>query len=195
MTLAPGEALDPLNDMVEQLSNVMMLSVVALGVQKALLSILAKPLVMTLLGLIVIGVGTLYQFGSDQSRRFAARALLFVLLFRVGLPLIPATTIFTSRELLGMNEATDTTELSNFETKIGARDESAENSTSWWSVSTSPMEAAKAKFVQYQAIAEGAAEKCTNLMVLFLIETIGLPLLIFYLGKTGIRFVVGRVVG
>jgi len=41
-----------------------------------------------------------------------------------------------------------------------------------WSIMGSPIETVKAKYTEYTAIATSAAERCTDLIVIFLLETV-----------------------
>lgn len=54
LTLAPGEILDPLNDLIEQFSDVLLMASASLGVQQIVLMLADKPLIRMVLAVLVI---------------------------------------------------------------------------------------------------------------------------------------------
>jgi len=91
MTIAVGEALDPLNDMIERFSWVMLLSLVSLGIQKLLLEIvpwLSLTLVLAP-ALVLLLVGAWWPLLAKRYRlpQLGRRLLLLALLLRFCIPL------------------------------------------------------------------------------------------------------------
>lgn len=91
MTIAVGEALDPLNDMIERFSWVMLLSLVSLGIQKLLLDIvpwLSLTLVLAP-ALVLLLLGTWWPAVANRYRLpvLGRRLLLLALLLRFCIPL------------------------------------------------------------------------------------------------------------
>jgi hypothetical protein len=68
MTFTPGQLLDPLNDLVEQFSHVMLIAMVAFGVEKVLLTVGASWMISLTLSLVAATWGTLYLLGLDWPR-------------------------------------------------------------------------------------------------------------------------------
>jgi ABC-type multidrug transport system fused ATPase/permease subunit len=54
LTLAPGEILDPLNDLIEQFSDVLLLASASLGVQQIVLMLADKPLIRGVIAVLVL---------------------------------------------------------------------------------------------------------------------------------------------
>jgi ABC-type multidrug transport system fused ATPase/permease subunit len=54
LTLAPGEILDPLNDLIEQFSDVLLLASASLGVQQIVLMLADKPLIRVVIAVLVL---------------------------------------------------------------------------------------------------------------------------------------------
>jgi hypothetical protein len=89
MTIAIGEALDPLNDMVERFSWIMLLSLVSLGVQKILLEMVPWfSLYLVLVpALLVLLAGIWWPWGNRRlAVRLGSRLLLLALLLRFCVP-------------------------------------------------------------------------------------------------------------
>ncbi|WP_428738434.1 hypothetical protein [Sulfurimonas sp.] len=81
LTLSVGEVLDPLNDMVERFSWVMLLSTISLGIQKLLLIVSAKLFVQIMLfvsGTVTLGI--VWYKKLHQSKFFSYSLKLFILL-------------------------------------------------------------------------------------------------------------------
>lgn len=90
MTLAVGEALDPLNDMIERFSWVMLLSLVSLGIQKLLLEMVPwLSLTLVLAPALILLLAGLWWPSSwqQQASRLGARLLLLALVLRFCVPL------------------------------------------------------------------------------------------------------------
>lgn len=86
IAISPGELLDPLNDMVEDFSNIMLFISAAFAVQKLLLMMGASKLLPALLG-VTAAVGIMGLHRKGQLPRFVKPLLLTLILARFGLPL------------------------------------------------------------------------------------------------------------
>jgi len=76
LTLAPGEILDPLNDLIEQFSNILLLASASLGMQQIVLLIADKPVIrivlagLALLSLLLITINKLHPRWQQGLIRF-----------------------------------------------------------------------------------------------------------------------------
>lgn len=91
VTLTPGEILDPVNDLVERFSWIMMGATISLGIQNVLLDVSAwwviQTLVCVLSGWLLIRVW--YPGQSSQTRRALLKRVLLLLLFlRFAVPVM-----------------------------------------------------------------------------------------------------------
>ena len=91
VTIAIGEALDPINDMIERFSWVMLVSLVSLGIQKLLIDI--SPWIsikLFLLPALLLLVAGLWSQGgwADKCRFYGVRLLFLALLVRFCIPLV-----------------------------------------------------------------------------------------------------------
>ena len=98
VTLTLGQALDPVNDLVEQFSSLMLYASVAFGVQKALLAIGANWAIS-----LAVSVVALAWAGLSVYRRappWLSRLLLVLLLVRFAIPVVTLGSDFLYRQLL-----------------------------------------------------------------------------------------------
>lgn len=198
VTLSLGQVLAPLNEMVKQLADVMLLASVAFGVQKILIAIggyWAISLVLT--AVVLAWAFCQYRWGS--SPRWLSGALVFVLVLRFAIPLATLGTHLISQHFLA-NEyktaqaAIDTT--AGEASKVKSPEPSGVEGKSWlpsmpsWVPSVAEI---KDRFYKlYQAI-ERSTEHVIRLMVVFLLETLILPLLLLWAVIRIARLAVGRV--
>lgn len=90
LTLAPGEILDPLNDLVEQFSDVLLLASASLGIQQIVLLLADKPVVrvvlagLTLLSVLVIATNKL----RPQWQQGLFRLVIVLTLLRLVVPVM-----------------------------------------------------------------------------------------------------------
>ena len=99
VTLTPGQALDPLNDVVEQFSTLMLAASVAFGVQKILISIGSYWLISLVLTAAALGWTWLY-FRQRQSPAWLSRTLVVLLMLRFAVPVVTIGTDLLSQKFL-----------------------------------------------------------------------------------------------
>lgn len=85
LNLAPGQILDPVNDLVEQLSQVLLIASVALGIQKILLSIGANWLV-SLVFTAIAASWCVLHIRQRASPSWLSKLLLILLMTRFAIP-------------------------------------------------------------------------------------------------------------
>ena len=90
LTLTPGEILDPINDLVERFSWIMLGATVSLGIQDILLDVSAWWLIKLLVAVLAVWLLLAYVGGlppRDGSRRFLLRVFMIALFLRFAVPL------------------------------------------------------------------------------------------------------------
>ncbi len=89
VTLTPGEVLDPVNDLVERFSWIMLGATISLGIQNVLLDISAWWVLQGVVVLLAFGVLILHWWkpAAGKTRAVAWRVLLIVLFLRFAVPL------------------------------------------------------------------------------------------------------------
>ena len=91
VTVAVGEILDPINDLVEQFSLVMLVSMVSLGIQKILLNFVTTDIYNYLLfaSIIIFNFWLFKRFTNDEKIRNLFFKITFILLFlRFAIPMM-----------------------------------------------------------------------------------------------------------
>ena len=86
VTLTLGQVLDPINDLVEQFSNIMLVASVAFGVQKALLAISGHWLASALVSGFALAWAVLYYL--QKAPDWLSRAVLVLLMIRFVIPVV-----------------------------------------------------------------------------------------------------------
>ncbi len=91
ITLAPGEILDPVNDLVEQFSQLMLIATMSLGIQKVLMIMGTHWLISLLLGSLAM-LCLLFLWYRHAVPASLSRLLLLIVALRLGLPVVTIAT-------------------------------------------------------------------------------------------------------
>lgn len=87
VTLSPGELLDPINDLIEQFSSILLLASISLGAQKILLSISGAVVISALLSVALLAAWMAHQgAGNAAWRVFMVRLAAVLMLVRFFVP-------------------------------------------------------------------------------------------------------------
>jgi len=87
VTLTPGEILDPVNDLVERFSWIMLGATISLGIQQVLLEFSAWWVLQGLVAALAVWLVVLYWMGRDGGRQVLGRVFLVALFLRFAVPL------------------------------------------------------------------------------------------------------------
>jgi len=186
VVFAPGQLLDPINDLVEQFSNLMLAASVAFGIQKVLLGVGAHWLASLLLTAAALASGAFYV-RHHAIPAWVSRLLVLLLMIRFAIPIVTIGSDAVFREFMAADyqasqQAIDLTsgQLATLgppasaanDTRLGA----LEKFKSWWSQNAD----LKAQFEKVKQGAEQAAEHIIKLMAIFLLQTLVIPLLLLW---------------
>lgn len=103
VTLTLGQALDPINDLVEQFSSLMLFASIAFGVQKALLAVGANWVVSLLVSATAIGWAALFYL--KKSPPWFTRFLIVLLMIRFAIPVVTIGSDLLYQQLLAEDYA------------------------------------------------------------------------------------------
>jgi len=197
--LTPGEILDPVNDLVEQFSQVMLFSAVVLGTQKLLIEISGWVWFSVLLAAVVLfWLATLWlpRLFSPATQRaaFGLAGILLILRFLVPVAAIANEAVFDLFLEPGYEEANRhleraTRELGSEQKRI----EPAAGDSSLLSALEDFYQSAKAKadigaeLEELKTAANKTAEEIIDLIVVFMVQTLLLPLVFAWLGYSAAR--------
>ena len=202
VNFAPGQILDPINDLIEQFSWVMLASSASLGIQKVLLGISSNPAVSGILVLVLAIYGVSLwknQLFSPGLKRVLTSGMLFILFLRFSVPVVALANeaiyhYFLHDQYVEANEKLentqkDITELSRNDNKQLINDDkkSLLEQAKQFFESASESLSVNARIDKYQKIAAEATEQAINLIVIFVIQTIIFPIIFLWCFYRGLR--------
>lgn len=206
LNFAPGEILDPINDLVERFSWIMMLASSSLGVQKVLLSMSAwqgLAIAVAVLGclLIVVRLLTLGRVSAPWlavllepwARQALTRLFLFVLILRFMMPAVIMANNWVYETFLQQDyvEATRSLEaardaIANIndevrtDSKVEEADSLIDRALDVYRRAVASVDLEQ-RLDEYRAAAESVTENTIRLVVVFLMQTLVFPLLFLYI--------------
>jgi hypothetical protein len=184
--LAPGQALRPINDLVSQFADLMLAASVAFGVMKVLIGIGSHWFVSLLLSASALGWAW-FRWRGREPPSWLARALFVMLLVRFAVPLITvgndalfqrflSSDYHASQNAIGGSAsqlATLTPPVGEPKTGVGIRERIKE----WWSQN---IDAIGSRLDKLKKIASQLPEDIVRLIVVFLMQTLVVPLLLLW---------------
>lgn len=187
MTFAPGEALEPIDDLVEQFAALMLSATLIFGAQKMLLEIGAFWVFAALLGVVAALWGwRLVRHG--RAPRWLTLSLLALLLVRFAIPLVSIGSELAYRTFLAKTYQSghDAISLSSREVETlatppaeAASGSAAERAKRWWSSTTDQLDLRK-RYDELKALAERSVEHIVEVIVVFMLQTLLFPLLMMW---------------
>lgn len=195
--LKPGEILDPINDLIERFSWIVLAATTSLGMQKILLGIGAAIYVQAVVCIaILVLLFCLWQPGTihPRLRAMLIRVSVALLFFRF---LIPGTILINSMvydAFLDERYMESYTMLEEAEQNVQALQEAENDSLStaenegifdsigrWYDRTTNSINL-QARIDSYQARLGNASDQIIDLTTVFILQTIVFPLLLLWLG-------------
>lgn len=184
VTLTLGQALDPVNDLVEQFSSLMLAAAIAFGVQKALLAIGAQGAVSLLLTVLVIA-WVAWRWQARPAPPWLSGLLLVLLLTRFAVPLATLGSDFVFQRLLAQDYQVQqaAVDLASSELReLTPKGPASADAKGWWERTKDRIEASvpSLDLDQIKARLENLPERIVGLMVIFLLQTMVLPILLLW---------------
>ena len=193
-TVAIGEVLDPINDLIEQFSLVMLASMTSLGIQKILMNFVTNNIYnyTLLLSTIILNIWMFYRFNKDERFRTLFFKVTVILIFlRFAVPLMGLANEFAynsfvkqeyniqtlNENIIQVKENVNKVTQSTIEKK---QDSSILNKI------TDITEKFDAKYYdtkidEYKNAVDNASEYIVALIIAFIFQTILLPLLFLFI--------------
>lgn len=200
VNFAPGQILDPVNDLVERFSWVMLASTTSLGIQRLLIEILAWPGVSVLLALLAfLQVVALWRTRGWLARRRAwlLRIGLFVAVVRFIVPALAVAGEAIHHAFIepryiaaveGLEEAAG--RLGELSEKTGGKSSdaaSAMDRLKQWYAETEAALDIESRLEEYRVLAARAVEQTIDLIVIFAFQTVLLPLVFLWFVSVAYR--------
>jgi len=183
--LAPGEILDPVNDLVEQFSWVMLVSAASLGIQRLLLEISQWPGMSLVLAAALVGWWVvLIREPASAWRGVAGRVLLVAVFLRFAVPGIMLASDLVYQMFLEPVYASATAEIGQTQDALTRLHEQATEEaeseqpggfSAWWGRTADQFRLAE-RLERYQALFSRLAENVVELVAVFILQTVLLPL-------------------
>ncbi len=185
VTLTPGEILDPLNDLVERFSWLALLASASLGTQMLLAELLANSWVSALLSLTAaVYVIALWWPGRAAARHLLLRLCALVIFARFAFTAVTLISGWVDQSMLAERQSASMAQL-----KLTQEDIQTPSPVAGPTTDTSVLERFNAFFEEQRqamdleaqladlkARVEQAIERLLDLMVVFLVQTIAIPL-------------------
>ena len=192
VVFTPGQALDPVNDLIEQFANLMLSASVAFGVQKVLLTIGAHWTVSLLLSLAALIWAALSLYRNDAPP-WLARLLVVSLMLRFALPIVVIGSDFLFQHFMAADYQASQQGIETVSLQLDQLDPppaSAEPALlerfKNWAAQQSDL---KTRYAKLKQAAEQATERIVKLMVVFLLQTLVFPVaLLWFLWGVARRF-------
>ena len=197
MTFSPGQFLDPLNDLIEQISTIMLAVCVSFGIQLMLLHIGGSTLVSAVLTA-GVAAAAIQTWRQRPIARWQWRLLVAMILVRFAVPFAATSAELTFRFAMADEygaaqrqlEGTSSTVAqasptgTTTETKPQGIWEFLKSIPKWGEPTTSKDAEERGRIEQIKARIDAAVEHMLRLVAIFLVQTVLLPLLFMaLLGK------------
>ncbi|NVK23169.1 MAG: hypothetical protein HWD86_11680 [Kangiellaceae bacterium] len=189
LTVSPGEILDPVNDLIERFSVVMLVSAAAIGVQKLLLSMSAWQFFNVFVIIAWLGLAgyLLYQLKNKTTiNPWLCKVALFLLLVRFATPIMALTSqgvyaLFLESEYQqasqGLEKVTQDIENQTPQNNpTQTNDDSVFGQAKQWLNKTASQLDLKKQIDSYKQSAERASKNVIDLITVFIVQTLLFPL-------------------
>ncbi|MDP1566444.1 MAG: hypothetical protein Q8L91_09325 [Polaromonas sp.] len=183
VTLTPGQMLDPVNDLIEKFSTLMLAASVAFGVQKALIAMGGWWAVSLLLSAVALGWAWLYV-RQRAIPVWLSRALVIMLMLRFAIPVVTLGSDLLWQKFLASDYQASQQGIDSTSTQAAklapppvAQSQGMLDRMKGWLAENADV---KARFEELKQAAEQATEHIIRLIVVFLLQTLVIPLLLLW---------------
>jgi hypothetical protein len=181
---APGEILDPINDLVEQFSTLMLFASIAFGIQKILITLGGHWAVSVTLSAAVV-LWSAWHLSGRHIPEWCTKLLLITLVLRFAVPLVTVGSNELFQQFLDNDYKQSQAVLESGAAKVmnmaalDAQPQENQGLLDAWKGMV-PNINVKERLAHIKDSAEQWTEKMINLMVVFLLQTLIFPLLMLW---------------
>jgi hypothetical protein len=197
VNLAPGQVLDPVNDLVEQFSWVMLASTTSFGLQRILLEIFAWPGFTLLLAVLVLVLAfALWSRDGWLARRrlWILRFALFVAFLRFIVPALAVVGETVHSVFIESRYSEALTGLEAAEGELGVlsagEDSTPDAEKSGWFDWVPKSMDVNGRLEKYRNLATRTVERTVDLIIIFVFQTVVLPLAFLWFAGLAYRALV-----
>ena len=191
VTVAVGEILDPINDLVEQFSLVMLASMVSLGIQKILLNFVTTDIYNYLLftSIIIFNFWLFKRFTNDEKIRNLFFKITFILLFlRFAIPMMAyvnevSYNYFVKPQYNIEELNKDILEVKDNVSKINQETINQKQDSSFFNKVMEKFDSSyyEKKVNEYKDAVDNSSQYIIDLIIVFIFQTIFLPIIFLFL--------------
>lgn len=196
LTVSPGEILDPVNDLIERFSVVMLVSASAIGIQKLLLAISAWQYFNGFVIIFWLSLASYYFFAYRTQRHInpsIVKFALFLIAIRFATPIMALSSEAIYHVFLQQNYQQANQELEAVSVNIQQQSEQHQPITDQateqsfidqaqrWLNNTSDKFNLNKQIEAYKATAEQASRSVIELITIFVVQTLLFPLIFLWL--------------
>ena len=185
VNLTPGQLLAPLSELLKHFSNLMLAASVAFGIQRVLIAIGSYWPLSAVLTAAAFGWAWFY-FGRRAPPGWLGRALVILVMLRFAIPLVTIGTDLLSQKFLAaeFTSSQQAIDLSSVQmaTFVPPMPTSSEAQGTWDRVKEWLAKGADVKlhFENLKKAAEQAVDHIVKIMVIFLLQTLIIPILLLW---------------
>ncbi|MGM0452351.1 MAG: hypothetical protein ACQERN_04200 [Thermodesulfobacteriota bacterium] len=197
--IAFGQLLDPVNDILERTSVVMTISLASLGIQKILVKIsawLSLTILLTVsMAILLIGIWLPHFMPNGDPAGLVAKCLLVALLIYFFVPLAYYANGTVYRLFMEKSYEKTAAAMENFNKDLKEIQEEKEAvEKGFWDKFNIPakIEGMKKKFEELKTKSEAMILKLIHLMVIFVLQTVLIPILFLWLLIKAVGFIFGN---
>ena len=182
-TLAPGQILAPINEVLKHLADLMLLASVAFGIQKVLISMSSYWVFSLALTAVALCWGALH-LSKHSPPAWLTKLLIVVVMLRFAMPMAMLGSDLMSERFLAQDYAISQKAIDvtvDQTSAVPATEPTANQIGGIWDSILNKLPKVpdvKAKFDAIKKTAEEASEHMIKLMVIFLLQTLVMPLLL-----------------
>ena len=207
VNFTPGQILDPINDLVEQFSWVMLASSASLGIQKVLL-VISSSLLLTIIFVLLLAVFILTVWRDNlftpMARKYLTVSVIILLFIRFSVPVAMLASegiyrLFLQQQFIESSSSLekaqdDISKISEEEKKAySSEDEGIMEKAKRLFDATSQSMSINKQIDKYQQLATDTTKHAVNIIVVFVLQTILVPLLFLWLTYKSCRFLWHRI--
>ena len=185
VNLTPGQLLAPLSELVKHFSDLMLAASIAFGIQKVLISIGGYWLISLVLTAAALG-WTWFHFHRMQPPAWLCRSVVILLMLRFAIPLVTIGTDLLSQKFLAADYVSSQRAIESSSGQVAILNPpipaSTEAQGTWDKVKDWISKSADVKthFEDLKKTAEQAIEHVVKIMVIFMLQTLVIPLLLLW---------------
>lgn len=211
LTFAPGQILDPVNDLIERFSWVVMVSGASLGIQRLFLEMTSSSMVNALMALLVIVFLSAYWFAKQTSadrpvwQNLLSKSIILIIFIRFSVPLIAVLNegLYLAylqprydeaqSQLENASEQINTINSSSREKAEQQTDDGLLSQVEQWLEQTKQSLDVEAQMNSLKQAAADVSQQVINMIVVFVVQTIIFPLIFLWLFIRAAKLLMARI--